>query len=166
MKRYVFCTVMNKDKVSLYELPQLSSLPAYNIHAHLHIQLNFCIVLRSRKENVLMPANRYVAGDAFDLRPLESERTIILSEPVTVLCQDPLWTGRKWQCNVKSLRCVLGCPEENAQFIDPLCHSHRGGPFQISQQGTQFLHIVSFFSGHASCYFCSSGTSSHWAAWV
>lgn len=95
MKRYVFCTVMNKDKVSLYELPQLSSLPAYNIHAHLHIQLNFCIVLRSRKENVLMPANRYVAGDAFDLRPLESERTIILSEPVTVLCQDPLWTGRK-----------------------------------------------------------------------
>lgn len=86
---------MNKDKVSLYQLPQLSFLPAYNIHAHLHIQLNFCIVLMSEKENVLMPANRYVAGDAFDFRRLETEWTINLSDPVTVLCQDPLRTGRK-----------------------------------------------------------------------
>lgn len=48
-----------------------------------------------------MTANRYVARDTFDLRPPESEWPIILSEPVTVVWQNPVWTGRKWQCNVR-----------------------------------------------------------------
>lgn len=157
VKRRVLSVVVNKDEVSLYHPPLTSfpSLSTHSTHARLHIQVCLCTVLRSGRENVFIPANGCVGRDTFWSQASESSWVMILSEPVTVLCQDPVWTGRKWPLqSAERLEVGDGMSQGKCTAYRPLLSlTLRRTLSNPSRLRTQLVSIPSLLSGNPAATF-------------
>lgn len=157
VKRRVLSVVVNKDEVSLYHPPPTSfpSLSTHSTRARLHIQVCLCAVLRSGRENVFIPANGCVGRDTFWSQASENSWAMILSEPATVPCQDPVWTGRKWPLqSAERLEVGDGMSQGKCTAYRPLLSlTVRRSLSNLSRLRTQLVSIPSLLSGSPAATF-------------